>query len=91
MNTPLDMVAFEQGGEDYVLVSNSSHGLFKIAIRDVEAQDAMTTHGGAGGVPRTNLPQQGVSRMAIVGDSVLMLQADGEGDIHLRPYGCTTL
>jgi hypothetical protein len=91
VNTPLDMVSIKQGGEDYVLVSNSSHGLFKIAIRDVEAQDGLTAHGKPVGVPRTNLPQQGVSRMAVAGDSVLMIQADGEGDLHLRSYGSASL
>jgi hypothetical protein len=91
VNTPLDMVAFEQGGEDYVLVSNTAHGLFKIAIRDVESQDAMTEPGGAGGVPRVSLPQEGVSRMAVVGDSVLMMQADDEGDLHLRSYDRATI
>jgi hypothetical protein len=91
MNTPLDMVSFERGGEDYVLVSNSSHGLFKIAIRDVEAQDALTEPGAPIGIPRTNLPQEGVSRMAIVGDCVLMMQADNEGDLHLRPYRCAAI
>jgi hypothetical protein len=91
MNTPLDMVAFERDGEDYVLVSNSSHGLFKIAIRDVEAQRALTETGGPEGVPRSQLPHKGVGRMAIVGNSVLMIQADGEGDLHLRPYDCATI
>jgi hypothetical protein len=91
MNTPLDMVAFERDGEDYVLVSNSSHGLFKIAIRDVEAQAGLTEPGEPVGIPRTNLPQEGVSRMAVVGDSVLMMQADGAGDLHLRPYSCAAI
>jgi hypothetical protein len=91
VNTPLDMVAFEQGGEDFVLVSNTAHGLFKIAIRDVENQDAMAEPGGPGGVPRVNLPQEGVSRMAVVGDSVLMMQADAEGDLHLRSYDRATI
>lgn len=91
MNTPLDMVAFERDGEGYVLVSNSSHGLFKIALRDVETQPGLTEPQGAVGVPRTTLPQEGVSRMAMVGDSVLMMQADGAGDLHLRPYACAAI
>jgi hypothetical protein len=91
MNTPLDMVAFERDGEDYVLVSNSSHGLFKIAVRDVENQAALTEPREPMGVPRTNLPQEGVSRMAVVGDSVLMMQADSAGDLSLRPYPCAAI
>ena len=91
MNTPLDMVAFERDGEEYVLVANSSHGLFKIAIRDVQAQDALTEQGELLGVPRTHLPQEGVRRMAVAGDSVLMIQADSEGDFHLRAYDCATI
>jgi hypothetical protein len=91
VNTPLDMVAFQRDGEDYVLVSNSHHGLMKIAVRDVETQEALTQPKAPLGVPRATLPQQGVSRMAVVGDSVLMMQADDNGDLHLRPYSCATI
>ena len=91
-NTPLGMVAFESDGEDYLLVSNTTHGLFKIAVRDVEAQQALTEPSREPlGVPRTQLPHKGVSRMAVVGDAVLMMQADGEGDVHLRPYSCAAI
>ncbi len=90
-NTPLDMVTFERNGEDWVLVSNTNHGLFKISMNDVANAESLTTPQEPRGIPRTNLPQEGVSRMAVVGDSVLMMQTDDSGDTHLRPYSCATI
>jgi hypothetical protein len=44
------------------------------------------------GVPRETLPQEGVTRMAnLNGTHVLMLQRDATGHLHLRPYSTATL
>jgi hypothetical protein len=86
MNTPLDMVAFESGGSEYVLVANSRHPLFKLACADIDRQDALTQPTEPVGVPRVELPQQGVSLMAVRGGDVVMLQRDESGRRHLRSY-----
>ena len=44
MNQPLDMVSFADEGEEYLLVANSSHGLIKIACRDIDGQAPLTSH-----------------------------------------------
>ena len=48
MNQPLDMVSFTEEGEQYLLVANTSHGLIKIAGRDIDGQSPLTDPEGAG-------------------------------------------
>ena len=42
MNQPIDMVSFNQDGGEHLLISNSSHGLIKIACRDIDEQEALS-------------------------------------------------
>jgi hypothetical protein len=84
MNQPLDIVAFEQGGEEYVLVSNSRHPLLKIRCGDIDAQEGLTTPKEPVGAPREVEDLAGVSLMAnLDGRHVLVLQEDQQGR-HLR-------
>lgn len=99
-NRPLDLVSFEQGEEEYLLVANDRHPLIKIACVDIDQQGALTVPDDSldsspadpvtpgVGVPRQLLPHTGVRRMAnLDGDNVLMLQQDPEGNVHLHTYG----
>ena len=87
MNTPLDLVAFKRTGREYLLVSNSRHPLIKIDCADIDQQEALVEPTRPIGVPRENLPQIGVSRMANWNDShVLMLQRNPTGTLDLRAY-----
>ncbi|MBM3946136.1 MAG: hypothetical protein FJ315_01890 [SAR202 cluster bacterium] len=91
-NTPLDMVSYERDGQEYLLVSNARHPLFKIACKDIDRQGALTQPKEPVGVPRTALPQKGVSRMARLNDShVLMMQQDEAGNVSLRSYSTARL
>ena len=85
MNTPLDIVSFTSEGDEHVLVSNSRHPLFKLDCRDIDAQDGLREPHEPVGVPRSELPHQGVSKMAVAGDRVLMLQRYDAG-LCLRSY-----
>jgi hypothetical protein len=85
MNQPLDMISFRQHGDEYLLVANTSHGLLKIACRDIDAQPALTEPTEPVGVPREVEDLQGITRLANLGDSyVLALQTDEAGRQHLR-------
>jgi hypothetical protein len=91
-NTPLDMVAFKRDGEEYLLVSNARHPLMKLACRDIEGQQALTQPGEPVGVPRVEMPQQGVGRMAnLNGSAVVMLQRDEAGNLNLASHAVATL
>lgn len=89
-STPIDMVSFTQGGEEYVLISNTRRPLMKIACRDVDRQEPLTNPREPVGVPRQELPHEGVSRMVAAQGRVLMLQRDPAG-LHLRSYASTSL
>ena len=71
MNQPLDMVSFSQNDEEYLLVSNTSHGLIKIACRDIDGQAGLTE-------PRTPV---GVPREV---ESLYRRQSIGQPQQHLR-------
>ena len=91
-NTPLGMVSYVHDGEEYLLVSNARHPLMKIACKDIDRQGPLTQPDEPVGVPRQELPHQGVSRMAnLNGSHVLMMQEDEAGNIHLRSYDIATL
>ena len=102
-NRPIDIVSYEQGGEEYLLISNINHPLTKIACKDIDSQGSLTVpdrslddtrHGPLSplaGTPRQELPHPGVRRLAnLNGGQVLMLQEDDAG-IHLRSYATASL
>jgi hypothetical protein len=91
-NTPIDILSYERDGEEYILVSNARHPLMKIATRDIDRQQGLTEPQGPVGVPRDVMPQQGVSRMANLNHSyVLMMQKDEPGNINLKSYSTASL
>ena len=92
MNQPLDMVSFTDEGEEYLLVSNTSHGLIKIAGRDIDGQEPLTEPQEPVGVPRETKDLQGITKLAnLNGSFVLALQADADGRRHLRSLKTASL
>lgn len=52
-NRPLDMIVYEKGGKDYLLLANSSRGVMKIDASQIESSDSISTpvkDGGTKGV-----------------------------------------
>ncbi len=92
MNQPLDMVSFHQDDGEYLLVSNTSHGLIKIACSDIDKQPGLTEPKMPVGVPREVESLSGVSRLAnLNGTYVLALQKDESGERHLRSLKTASL
>ncbi len=84
-NQPLDMVSFSQGGEEHLLISNSTHPLIKIKASDIVTQSGLTTPREPVGVPRDTIDLPGISKMAnFNGDYLLALQTEEEGNHRLR-------
>jgi hypothetical protein len=91
-NQPLDMITFLDQGEEHILVANSTHGLIKIARRDIDAQEALTEPKEPIGVRRETSEYQGVVRLAnLADDVVLALQVEGEAHYHLRSLKTSSL
>ena len=92
MNQPLDIVAFDQGGSEYLLIAHSTHPLMKIACSDIDTQDALTEPQEPRGVPRDEIDIPGVKKLAnFNGDYVLALQRDESGTRHLRSLKTASL
>ena len=91
MNQPLDIVAFEEGGEEYVLVSNTRHALLKIRCRDIDAQDELTTPHEPEGVDRETEDLAGITAMANLGESHLLVLQDDAAGRHLRSLKTSSL
>jgi hypothetical protein len=91
MNTPLDMVSFLRDGQEFLLVANSRHPLLRMACADIDGQAGLTEPREPVGVPREALSHEGVSRMAVRGEQVVMLQRDETGAQHLRSYASADL
>jgi hypothetical protein len=89
-SSPIDIASFTRDDGEYVLVSNSRCGLFKIDCHDIDVQRALTEHRKPIGVPRERLRHEGVGQMAVAGDKVLMLQHE-RSRIDLRSYDSASL
>lgn len=48
-NRPLDMIVYEKGGKDYLLLANSSRGIMKINTDAIENTEAIVEHVQGGG------------------------------------------
>ena len=42
-NRPLDMIVYQKGGKDYLLLANSSRGIMKIDTDQIEKAESITT------------------------------------------------
>jgi hypothetical protein len=92
MNQPLDMVSYVQDGEEHLLVANTAHGLVKITCRDIDRQEPLTEPKQPVGVPRETKDLQGITRLAnLNGSHVLVLQHDEDGRQHLRSLKTASL
>jgi len=92
-NTPIAIVSYKRDGEEYLLISNTKHPLLRIACNDVDGQEGLTQPKEPRGVPREELPQPGVSHMANLNGSyvVMMQQEEVGGSLNLRSYSNASL
>jgi hypothetical protein len=92
INQPLDMISYTHAGDEYLLVSNTRHPLLKIATAPIAGQPALHEPTEPVGVPREELDHEGVSYLANLGAShVVMLQRDSAGALNLRSYTTASL
>jgi hypothetical protein len=84
-NQPLDMIAYEKGGQKYLLMSNSRRGVMKIPTAQFGSAPAITTAiRGTGGVPyETITTMTGVEQLDRLDDqrSIVIARAGGRLDL----------
>ena len=74
-NAPLDMIAYEKDGEEYILISNSRHGVMKVRASGIGAATSITepTNGAYGVGYETVEDLDGVLQMALAGDGTIVV------------------
>ena len=82
-NRPLDMVAYEKGGKQYLLLANSARGVMKISTDAIDKQQGITEPvrgGGTAGLGYETIKElQGVEQLDKVGESeVILLVRSGD-------------
>jgi hypothetical protein len=91
MNQPLGLVSYDRDGEEFLLVSGTRHPLFKIPAAAVAGQAPLTEKLEPVGIPREALDHPGVSWMANLDrSSVVVIQRDG-AETHLRTLQAASL
>lgn len=87
-NRPLDMIAYEQQGKTFLLMSNSARGVMKIDTREIEKNEGLTEPvrgGGTAGQPYETVSDlQDVVQMDRLGaDNLVVLTQKENGPMHL--------
>ena len=86
-NKPLDMFVYEKGGQDYVLLANTSRGVMKITTDGADKSEGITDkiRGTAGQTYDTIDELKGVTQLDRLndGNAVMLLQQD-DGSVDLQ-------
>ncbi len=75
-NKPLDMVVYQKGGKDFILIANSSRGTMKVKMDDIDKVAGITDRvAGTAGLPYDTLEDlKGIVQMdQLDKDNVLVL------------------
>lgn len=91
MNQPLGLVSYDRDGQEFLLVSGTRHPLLKIPAAAVAEQEPLTEKLRPVGLPREALDHPGVTWMANLDRSrVVVIQHEGS-DTHLRTLQAASL
>ncbi len=88
-NQPLDMIVYQQGDRNYLLLSNSARGVMKVSTESIENNEGITapvSGGGTAGQPYETIEDwQGVVQMDRLNNShaVIVVRHDN-GTTDLR-------
>lgn len=91
MNQPLGLVSYDHDGEEFLLVSGTRHPLLRIPAAAIAGQAPLTDKLEPVGVPREALSPAGVTRMANLDRTqIVVLQHEGS-DTSLRTLQAASL
>lgn len=85
-NRPLDMIAYSKGGQEYLLMANSSRGVMKLPLGGLEKYPALVEEPvDIAGVPYETIADlKGVLQLDKFDDNNAMLLTDDSGSLNLR-------
>jgi len=85
MNTPLDMIVYNKGGKDYMLMTNTRYGVMKIALEKIGTIDGITARVAANtaGLPFENIANlKGVVQMSRLDKDHALILVKGADNKH---------
>jgi hypothetical protein len=84
-NRPLDMIVYKKGGRDFLLMSNTSRGVMKIATDGFASAQPITSRiGGTAGVPyETITAMQGIEQLDLLDANQTLVMARADGVLNL--------
>jgi hypothetical protein len=84
-NRPLDMIVYNKGGQDYILMANSSRGVMKLPTAKLEQYPGITAQTEKQGVPYETIADlKGVQQLDKYDDANAVLLSDASGTLDLR-------
>ena len=87
-NTPLDMIAYEKGGERYLLIANNNRGVMKVSTQDIGRDEGLTTPVGGGGTAGQSFDKvadlEGTVQLDRLDDSRAVVVIAKEGALTLK-------
>lgn len=84
-NRPLDMITYKKGGEEYILMANSSRGVMKLPAARLDNFKSITAQTEKEGVPYETIAElKGVQQLDKLDDANALLLTDTDGTLDLR-------
>lgn len=79
-NRPLDMIVYNKGGVDYILLNNSSRGVMKLSTAKIDSYEGITKQTEGAGVPYETIASlKGVEHLDKVDNTKAMMLVRTEG------------
>jgi len=88
-NTPLDIVDYKKAGKEYLLVTNTKHGVLKVSTEGIADVAPITQHvSGTAGLKAEKIDAlKNVTQMDKLNDesAIVLVTANGNADLHTVP------
>ena len=87
-NKPLDMIVYQKDGKDYLLMANSSRGVMKVNVENIDKEAGITARiANTAGLPYETIAElQGVVQLDKLGDTqaLILTQDPDSRSMNLR-------
>jgi hypothetical protein len=87
-NRPLDMIVYQKGGKDYLLINNSSRGVMKVDVAKIDSTDGITDHvkgGGTAGLPYDTIKElTGVTQLDKLDKDHALILVQSDSGMNLK-------
>jgi hypothetical protein len=84
-NRPIDMIAYNKGNHEFILMANSARGVMKLSTDHLETYKPITAQTEATGVPYQTLADlKGVTHLTTLDGSSALMLIDTAGSMDLR-------